>query len=508
MSKQDIKHNLRRLLNYNTLSDAQRVTVEKLLSRLKSDNDDGYALYMSKYYFLDGKYSEAKKLLHEVLETGKSDFSVYYGLYKIAVKEGEFDKAYQYISMADAVKTDPGLDLALAIGVSQVTSDLDKDPTLLEEVDYQVDIDTSAYRANSLINRLYVEAMEEFNKGNYITARNKIAKITRLPNSFDISNIPFAFYILADNMDALVMRQKEIFFQGIEANDGKVTIDGKLDSVSCQRLLNYIYMETTRDVDLAERLFTENEQLFVDGANSVVTYFVRKRIAERKFSRNMDTELFKKYRSYVRSVRGLIKEENYADAIELCGRGKEETGIADFDYYIGKALFKMQDFENAEKQLLGYLGVGSYKAVKAMHYLLTMYKREGRIAEAGEVAKQMRMLDEYFIDDTDIFKKSRKSSDKKLESDKPVVTCKSIRMDIDKEFENVGELKLEDFETYTFKQKMAIIRNLHMCNNPKLAQRLTKQVAASTTDPLLRQVINKEKEGISLYKAKGKFGKI
>ena len=125
MSKQDIKHNLRRLLNYNTLSDAQRVTVEKLLARLKNDNDEGYALYMSKYYFLDGKYSEAKKLLQEVLETGNSDFSVYYGLYKIAVKEGEFDKAYQYISMADATKTDPSLDLALAIGVSQVTMDLD-----------------------------------------------------------------------------------------------------------------------------------------------------------------------------------------------------------------------------------------------------------------------------------------------------------------------------------------------------------------------------------------------
>lgn len=152
MSKQDIKHNLRRLLNYNTLSDGQRVTVEKLLAKLKSENDDGYALYLSKYYFLDGKYSEAKKLLQEVLESGKNDFSVYYGLYKIAVKEGEFDKAYQYVSMADAVKTDPGLDLALAIGVSQITSDLDKDPTLLEENDYQVEINTDAYRDNSLIN--------------------------------------------------------------------------------------------------------------------------------------------------------------------------------------------------------------------------------------------------------------------------------------------------------------------------------------------------------------------
>ena len=120
----------------------------------------------------------------------------------------------------------------------------------------------------------------------------------------------------------------------------------------------------------------------------------------------------------------------------------------------------------------------------------------------------MRMLDEYFIDDTDIFKKTRKKSTKKLESDKPVVTCKSVRMDIDKEFEKVGELKLEDFDTYTFRQKMAIIRNLHMCKNPKLAQNLTKQVTASTTDPLLRKVINKEKEGISLYKAKGKFGQV
>lgn len=508
MSKQDIKHNLRRLLNYNTLSDGQRVTVEKLLAKLKSENDDGYALYLSKYYFLDGKYSEAKKLLQEVLESGKNDFSVYYGLYKIAVKEGEFDKAYQYVSMADAVKTDPGLDLALAIGVSQITSALDKDPTLLEENDYQVEINTDAYRDNSLINRLYVEAMEEFNRGNYITARNKIAKITRLPNSYNISNIPFAFYILADNMDALVMKQKEIFFQGIEANDGKVEIDGKLDSVSCQRLLNYIYMEITRDIDLAERLFTENEQLFVNEANSVVTYFVRKRIAERKFSRNMDAEQFKKYRNYIKSVKALIKEEKYGDVIEICKKGKEETGIADFDYYMGKALFRMQNYENAEKQLLGYLGVGSYKAIKAMHYLLTMYKREGRVAEASEVARQMRMLDEYFIDDTDIFKKTRKKSTKKLESDKPVVTCKSIRMDIDKEFEKVGELKLEDFDTYTFRQKMAIIRNLHMCNNPKLAQKLTKQVTASTTDPLLRKVINKEKEGISLYKAKGKFGQV
>lgn len=506
MSRQDTKHNLRRLLNYNTLSDGQRQTVEKLLARLKNDNDEGYSLYLSKYYFLDGKYSEAKKLLQEVLETGKSDFSVYYGLYKIAVKEGEFDKAYQYISMADATKTDPSLDLALAIGVSQVTMDLDNDPALLMENDYHIDIDTSAYGNNSLINRLYIEAIEEFNKGNYITARNKVAKITRLPNSFNVGNIPFAFYIVADNMDTLVMKQKDVFFQSVLANDGNIRVDGELDEVSCQRFLNYIYMEAGRDVLLAEKLFLQNEQLFVNSANSVIVYFVRKRISEKKKSVLMDTSQFKKYRTYIKNVKKLIGNENYTEAIELCRVAKEETGCADFNYYIGKALFRMQDYEMAEKELLGYLGIGSYKAVKAMHYLLTIYKREGRIAEASEIAPQMRMLDEYFINDSDIFKKSKKGSFKKLESDKPVVSVKSVRLDIDKEFESVGELKIEDFESYTFKQKMAIIRNLHMCNNPKLAQKLTKQVTSTTTDPLLRKVINKEKESIALYKAKGKFG--
>ena len=77
MTNQDIKHRLRRLLSYNTLSSVKRDEVKQLLNKLESSNDPSFPLFQSKYLFIDRKYDDAMDLLCKLMSDGRGDFSVY-----------------------------------------------------------------------------------------------------------------------------------------------------------------------------------------------------------------------------------------------------------------------------------------------------------------------------------------------------------------------------------------------------------------------------------------------
>lgn len=506
MTNSEVKHKLNRYLNFNRLSAKERKEVERLLAKLESTNDPGLALYKSKYLIFDKKYDEARPLLIEALKAGNEDFSVYYLLYRVAVESEEFDKAYDYVTMCEETKTDAGFDFSLALAVAKATRDFELDPMSFgEETEQCLDTDNLAYSSNRAVNKLYVSAVEDFNAGNYIAARNKVAKITKViegPNNV----IPFNFNILLDNLNSLVVRQKDFYLQSVRDLDSPKKVNSEeFDSVTCQKLLNYINLEVSRDVELAEEILLANEAALVKNVDSVLVYHVRKRIAERKLSKGMDPIRFEKYMKYLGSIRVLLRRRDYDKALEVAKEAKEKTGALEIDYYMGKILFKKGKFEEAEKVLSGYLGAGAYKALKAMHYLATIYASDGRFMEAKEVRNRIDMLNDYFIDD-DIFKKPK---GKPVDAKKNVTTanaCHDMRTEIDKAYEGRKKLDPKNFDSYPFSKQMALIRELYRQGNTGLADRLTKKVSSQVTDPLQRKVINKEKANKALYKAKSKYG--
>lgn len=507
MTNQDIKHRLRRLLSYNTLSSVKRDEARQLLDKLESSNDPSFPLFQSKYLFIDRKYEEAKDILRKLMSDGRGDFSVYYGLYKIAVKQRKFEEAYEFAAMCEETKTDSDLDFSLSIAIAQATREYDKDPASFDASLCQAAQDKYIYFSDRAVNTMYEKAMVYFNEGNYIAARNEVCKLAHATSKTATS---FNFYVLLENFDVLLEKQRQVFLQSIDGTNGMKTYDEEcVDEAGCQRLLNYINREISNDFALAANLFFSNEHLFVKKVNPVIVYYVRKRISEKQTLMELGQEVFKEYRGYIEKVKKAIKNGKYEEAIELCTLGRSKTGMPDFMYYEGKALYGMHKFTEAEKKLSGYLGVGSYKAPKAMHYLANIYRSTGRVECVVETNKRIQMINDYFMDESDYAAKSNGEGKKEVAStNDKAKKGRDLSHDVRVAIDNISgkKLKVEDFDSYTFEEKMACIRAQNKKGNFALAERLTKKVSSAATDPVQRKVINQEKGNIKLYKAKSKYG--
>lgn len=507
MTNQDIKHRLRRLLSYNTLSSVKRDEVKQLLNKLESTNDPSFPLFQSKYLFIDRKYDDAKDILCKLMSDGRGDFSVYYGLYKIAIKQRKFEEAYEFAAMCEETKTDSDLDFSLSIALAQVTMEYEKDPASFDASSCQATHDKYIYFSDRAVNTMYEKAMTYFNEGNYIAARNEVCKLAHATSKTASS---FNFYLLLENFDVLLEKQRQVFLQSIDGTNGMRTYDEEcVDEAGCQRLLNYINKEISNDFTLAANLFFSNEHLFVKKVNPVIVYYVRKRISEKQTLMKLGQEGYKEYRDYIDKVKKAIKNGKYEEAIELCTLGRSKTGMPDFMYYEGKALYGMQKFMDAEKRFSGYLATGSYKAPKAMHYLANIYRTTGRVECVVEANMRITMINDYFMDESDYAAKSNGVGKKEAVStnNKPK-KGRDLSHDVRVAIDNISgkKLKVEDFDSYTFEEKMACIRAQNKNGNFALAERLTKKVSSAVTDPVQRKVINQEKGNVKLYKAKSKYG--
>lgn len=507
MTNQNIKHTLRRLLGYNTLSSTKRDEVQQLLDKLKSSNDPSFPLFLSKYLFMDRKYDEAKEILRNLLNEDKGEFAVYYGLYKIAIKQKKFAEAYDFATMCEETKTDSDLDFSLSIALAQATMEYEKDPASFDASLCQVPLDKYVYFSDRTVNAMYEKALTYFNEGNYIAARNEACKLAHTTSKTTTS---FNFYILLENFDILLEKQRQVFLQSINGTDGFKTYDEEcVDEAGCQRLLNYINREISNDFSLATNLFFSNEHLFVRKVNPIIVYYVRKRIAEKKTLRELDTDTFKEYRGYIENIKKAIKNGRYEEALNLCVTGKNKIGMPDFMYYEGKALYGMNKFADAEKRFTGYLGVGSYKASKAMHYLANIYRTTGRVECVLETNKRISMINDYFLDESDYaIRSNEEGKNSVIGTNKKSSKGRDVTHDVRVAIDNTSgkKLKLENFDSYNFEEKMAFIREQNKKGNFALAERLTKKVSSSVTDPVQRKVINQEKGNVKLYKAKSKYG--
>ena len=68
------------------------------------------------------------------------------------------------------------------------------------------------------------------------------------------------------------------------------------------------------------------------------------------------------------------------------------------------------------------------------------------------------------------------------------------------------DLAVGDFCSYSFPQKMALVRKLYLTNMVKVADKLMKEVEKESGSSVEKQFINKERQNKKLYITKGKLG--
>ena len=177
-----------------------------------------------------------------------------------------------------------------------------------------------------------------------------------------------------------------------------------------------------------------------------------------------------------------------------------------FDYYTGQAYCRMGNNLEAIDKFREYLSTGGINALKARNYLSLVYTNIGDYENASLMREEISQLEKFYVriskrklDKARIFEITGNTS--QSEEKMPAA---GIALEVDKSMDE--ELSIGEFYSYSFAQKMALIRKLYSTNMVKVADKLMKETERESSNSVEKRFISKERQNKKLYIAKGKFG--
>ena len=489
MSSNDSKKNLYRLLSYPYLNACNFNLCQKLLGELKNTGDRDYYSFYGSFLLLNKKYDEAKEAFNKAVEEGTTIYSTYYGLYRIALREKDYESAYKYAMLCDERKGKTKVNFSLQSALAKMAMDIVDDPKKALNTDYSIDSEDILFTDFSA-NLYYEKAVEAFNNRDIFAVRENIIKICE---SADVNADAFNFFEFVNSIDSLILLQRDAYFESVRAFDPEYKISPK-------EVLNYINMTVDTDPDAAYMVFKMEEDWLRDEADPLFVSYVDRRVSERKCYRDFDRNQFRFFKYSKHQIRTELDKNNYDAAIEECDKARMNLDVPLFLYYKGKALYLSGNYEEAAKVLERYLEVGAAKFDKASYYLSESYAAMGNDSVAKDVRADYNAISNYFVDSVGIDRKTLKRKEGKKS-----FGAKSLNVN----FANLmsSDLTLSEYENYCFRQKVGVVAGLY-CEKSgvkkadKLISKLEKEAKTLEEKDLVRAVRQNKK----LLLAKGTKG--
>lgn len=489
MSSNDSKKNLYRLLSYPYLNAYNFNLCQKLLGELKNTGDREYYSFYGSFLLLNKKYDEAKEAFNKSVEDGNAVYSTYYGLYRIALREKDYESAYKYAMLCDERKDKTKVNFSLQSALAKMAMDIVDDPKKALSTDYSIDSENILFTDFSA-NLYYEKAVEAFNNRDIFAVRENIIKICE---SADVKEAAFNFFEFVNSIDSLILLQRDAYFESVKAFDPEY-------KVSPREILNYINMTVDTDPDAAYMVFRIEEDWLSDEVDPLLVSYVDRRVNERRCYKDLDRNQFRFFRCSRHQIREEIDKNNYDAAIEDCDKARMNLDVPLFLYYKGKALYLSGKYEETTKVLERYLEVGAAKFDKASYYLSESYAAMGNDSVAKDVRADHNAISNYFVDSVGVDRKNLKRKEAGRTSG-----TKNLSIN----FTNLmsSDLTLSEYENYCFRQKIGVVAGLY-CDKSgvkkadKLISKLEKEAKTADEKDLVRAVRQNKK----LLLAKGTKG--
>lgn len=183
--------------------------------------------------------------------------------------------------------------------------------------------------------------------------------------------------------------------------------------------------------------------------NSEYSY-LEKLMEEKERYLSYGEELKRDYNKCIAYGKSALNKHNYSLAYNVFATGFSRTHDAIFKYYMGKALFKARDRENAICLFEDYLKYGGSKTTKSLVYLMSINGFFGREEIAHKYYDEMIHL-------TTIFNPEYKTY--------PFPGIKKDKHKIDITIDDYNQynhknLNLESYYDYSFKDKISLLEKL------------------------------------------------
>ncbi len=491
MSIIDIRYRLNKILGREVIKENSFIECEDLVEELKKMNDSRYLFYKAKLHYRKKEYDKARECYLEMINSSIDVFSGYYGLFTLDVFNKNYESAYKNILLCKKYNENSNLDLSFYIALAKACCDLNSDFDKFSNAQYNVVPEKKEFSCNYDVQNLYNEAIACFNNCNYIDAAFLLKKINKNDHSV---NSYYEAGVLLKSINNLIDLLGKKYLQSVLENG----ISPLTSNAEIKQIVNFMQMITYDEFPLVESVFYKNYDLIKDNTNEVIFHYMENRISERKKFLSFDYDSRLEYNKIMSEIKKARKEKDNNKIIELSTLGKELFDIPIFDYYQGQAYFRMNMYDESIEKLREYLEAGSVKSIKARGYLSIAYMATNNYEQASLVEEEISQLEDYFL-----ILNRKKIYAEKNKYDK-LVNTNDISSDIDKYMEE--ELTIDEFYSYPFPKKIALVRQLYTSNMKKLGDKLMKEIESSSCTDLEKKTISKEKQNKKLYIIKGKFG--
>lgn len=467
----------------------------KLLNSIK--NDEQYQVIynnlMGRILLKQNKYKEAKYYFENELKQIPNSSSAFYNLYKIEVYEKNYEVAISNINSCYNNSSKNTVEINFVSNILNTIIDVNNDFDKFLVTDYKIDItDKFLYKKISIpeVKDLYHEIIFNFNSKNYLLMKNNLIKFNSLVIKHNIKIEVYTVINMINNLIEVIKKkyyEKLVYYEQSSNYDNiliKFLIFGlEQQLITTKTFMNYIDRLISSNYkyayDLLEYL-TANYNL--DNYSLELNY-LKNKLNEKYLYYNLSKEKKDYYDLCIEKGRVFYRNGDLETAMYYYEAGLYVTSHPIFNYYIGKIYFKNKNFDIAQEYFSKYEQNGGEKELKALLYIWTYFDKHynsKQIIKTDEKTKKLisffdNLKDWNLIDYRRTFKNKYKDND--LDETKHYATKKIY---ITESYFQSKQLDPHDFESYSFKDKLILIRELYNSNNIILANKLLKDLENSS----------------------------
>lgn len=370
------KNLLKALLKQKYISKEEYHKAYKTLEKCKEKDKEFYYTNKAKFLITQKRYEEAKRILLQI-EQEENKPSFYYSLYKISIYEKNITKAYMYLLdyckvMIKKLKIP---NVLLPIVLMEQYKSLCKNPisffTENEEISNHNEFNIYEIKDKQLLS-IYYQIIININQKDYQETKYQIEEATEIIEKYQL---PIDFDEIYSIIEQIEIKLKEeipnLLKDDLESNIHKFILEVayKNHLIDYESLLREINKLIKKDYKLGKNILEQVKYDLQEKNYRVELNYLQRKINEKQLYEELTEEQQKIYHTVIRNGNGYYKERKTKSFYKEYLIGKEKTNHPIFDYYIGKSLYKMHDYENSEKYLLEYLKTGGEKLPKALLYL-------------------------------------------------------------------------------------------------------------------------------------------
>lgn len=490
-----MKNYIKNLYRYKQISDMQFKNALNNLEKIRNSDLSFYYLNMGKLHTYFGNPQEAILYLEKSLMSNPDLSSAYYNLYKCYVKVNNIRMAQVSLErFLEINKTDVNFEFVINILDAINTIDKDFFEYLSKEfsVKYTSQFGYNNLEDNTELKNIYYEVLHSFNLKDYLTCIKKLNKMDAKINSI-------SYPMEVDTIIQLVkcLKDKEIVNYRMCLEDKKYQgIDDKtytnilfhlyeLGSYSQQSFLRMIEDIILNDSYTKGNMIIDkvlNHPDFVK-EQDMINYlkgFVREKEAFSLLSKERQEE----FTSRRLMAKRLYQKKRNEESLKLYLGLRDEFNLPICDYYIGKIMFRMGDFEKANEYFLNYLEQGGVKTEKAYMFLAKIEKIKKNYNLSKSYLSMMNRVHETFLREftylpDNKYNKIKRGdlSDESIDSADSIKTkrTRTIKMD-EEDFKDNGSFYNREFDNVDIKEKLIIIRELLSRGSIETANKLLIKV--------------------------------